>query len=250
MEFRQISFKDYCRLVSERLGIEFGPINTYKLTDLKPFLGAVHEPELRDYEFWSFGDLDLCYGDLSMLLNERMLKRYDLITTHNYHIAGHFTVIKNNGYYRNLCFKIRDWEKRLSENIHYGFDEGDWSGLVFPKLKYVRAIWNHIICKLKVVTFNAWMDFGNSICSYGVHFREYFTSLAPHPGETWVYCPRDNRVVDHKGRELPYLHFLFFKKTKFLDTDYYWQEGYYHLGRSIGEYSRIFFDREHIYGEK
>lgn len=35
------------------------------------------------------GDLDLVYGNLGMVINDKNMARYDVITTHNYHIAGH-----------------------------------------------------------------------------------------------------------------------------------------------------------------
>ena len=42
---RQMSFADYKALVSERLNIRFDPDNPYKLCDLKPMLGLLHEQD-------------------------------------------------------------------------------------------------------------------------------------------------------------------------------------------------------------
>lgn len=53
----ETSFDDYCRQVSSALGIDFAPTNPYKLCDLKPALGLVHQEELKKYDFWAFGDL-------------------------------------------------------------------------------------------------------------------------------------------------------------------------------------------------
>lgn len=146
--FRQCSFDDYKRLVSGRLGIDYRIASAYKLTDLKPFLGVVHEKELKDYDFWGFGDIDLVYGDLSMVVNEKTLTKYDLLTTHSYHIAGHFTLCRNNDYYRNLCFKLKDWQRGLVEDLHHGYDEAEWSDLVFPNLRWIKALYNKVIRRL------------------------------------------------------------------------------------------------------
>lgn len=75
------------------------------------FLGAVHEPELKEYDFWGFGDLDVVHGNLGMLVNDKMLTQYDFITTHAFRVAGHFTLCRNNEYYRTLCFKIKTGRK-------------------------------------------------------------------------------------------------------------------------------------------
>ena len=87
--FHQCSYENYCQLISTKLGISYENPHPYKLTDLKPFIGFIHQEELRDYDFWGMGDLDLVYGNLSMIINDSNMDRYDVITTHNYHIAAH-----------------------------------------------------------------------------------------------------------------------------------------------------------------
>jgi hypothetical protein len=246
--FHAMTLEQYCKKVSETLGIEYAISDCYKLTDLKPFLGLVHQDELKDYQFWSFGDLDLCYGDLGMIVNEKNLGRYDVLTSHNYHIAGHFTVVRNNDCWRSLCLKIRDWQHRLCDDTHYGFDEAEWSWQVYPHLGYVRAVWNRLLKYFKVGLF-PWLEFANRLVNPHQLFSEFYTSPAPKSGEEWIYYPGENKLIDPKGRELPYLHFLFFKKTPWLDTDKYWREGYYHLDRPISEYRRIVFNDQGVYGD-
>lgn len=228
-KFISIDSIDYYKLVSNRLGIKYNIKNAYKLTDLKPFLGAIHEPELRGYDFWSFGDIDMVLGDLSNLLSNENLRKYNLITTHNYHIAGHMTVLKNNEYYRNLCFKIPNWETRLSEDKHYGFDEGEWSKLTFPGLFINRLVWKYVVRKFKIIDFFTFMNFANSLNGGKRLFKEFFTSPNPKRGDIWVYDTKKGKVLNPKGKELPYIHFLFFKKTPWFETVNYWKEGYYQL---------------------
>lgn len=73
--FHNISSNDYCDFVSKRLQIDFHPSHSYKLCDLKPFYGIIHEKDLDKYDWWGFGDIDLVYGDLSILINSRNLKK-------------------------------------------------------------------------------------------------------------------------------------------------------------------------------
>ncbi|MCM1311180.1 MAG: hypothetical protein NC301_09215, partial [Bacteroides sp.] len=161
--------------------------------------------------------------------NDHNLSKYDLITTHNYHIAGHFTVLRNNKHYRELCFRIPDWQNRLCGDKHYGFDEGEWSALAFPGIKVNRSVWNRIVKKLRVTDFFSFMDFANRINGGRRLFREYFTSPAPKEAEIWRYRIKDGKVFRPDGKELPYIHFLFFKKTPWFDTDKYWGQNFYHL---------------------
>jgi conserved domain protein len=240
-----ISFSDYKELVTERLNKYGGSFKTdqkYKLTDLKPFLGLIHENELKDYDWWGFGDLDLVYGDMSILLNEKNLNRYNLITTHNYHIAGHCTFMRNNEYYRTLCLKIADWQDRLSEDKHYGFDEAEWSNLVYSNIKYPLAIWSRMLKHINPLIFNAFMDTANRILSPRQLFREFYTTPIPNIGEQWIFDVKNCSIQSPKGQKLPYLHFLFFKKTPWLKTDNYWREGYWKITDCISDYKHITID--------
>ncbi|WP_431425344.1 DUF6625 family protein [Bacteroides hominis] len=247
-KFISISFKAYCKLVGERLNIDYSIESTYKLTDLKPFIGTIHQEELKIYDFWGFGDLDLVYGDLSMIVNDKTLDRYELLTTHNYHVAGHFTLCKNNEYWRTLCFKIKDWQKRLIDSQHYAFDENEWSGLVNPFIKYIHCIHRLLFKPFRIHYFTV-LDLLNPLLVNKCLFKEYWTSpyAGPENGieKEWIYDITSHKIIDPKEREIPYLHFLFFKKTPWLDTEYYWKEGYWQIDNNYS-----LSDKEHFKGYK
>lgn len=239
------SYNEYKSLVGERLGIEFNVNNPYKLTDLKPFLGLVHKAELQGYDFWGFGDLDLVYGDLSIVVNERNLKKYDVITTHSYHIAGHFTILRNNDKYRNLCLSINDWDKKLCDDKHYALDEGEWSDILYPQIHYVRALYKRLLKKIGV-SYWGYMEAMGRMLHWKKLFSEFYTTPAPQKGEEWEYHCDTNKVYSPKGKELPYLHFLFFKKTPYYDTDVYWRDGFYKIDNSFDNYKRIIFNNNEV----
>lgn len=246
--FYSISFDEYKQLVSQRLDIPFRIENAYKLTDLKPFLGALHQQELQGYDFWGFGDLDLVWGDLSMLVNEEMLQRYEMITTHNYHIAGHFTICRNNEYWRFLCFHIPNWQEYLCHHDHQGLDENHWAALVHPWMRHLRLFHKYVTKPLGIHLYKV-LDFFNPVISRKRSLKEYWTSPAPNAGQKWIYNIKTGEVINPKGVKLPYLHYLFFKKTPWLDTDFYWREGYWQLPSDFEKFDRIVFDRDKVVGE-
>lgn len=240
--FTQISFGDYCHLVSSRLGIDYTIKNPYKLTDLKPFLGLIHQQELHKYDWWGFGDIDLVYGDMSMLLNERNLQKYDVITTHNYHIAGHCAFVKNNKYFRELCLSIHDWQTRIVDDMHYGFDEAEWSNLVYPHIAYPLSIYRRYLSKIHKRCFNWFMNNSNKLINPKQHFIEYHTSPIPKDGQKWTYDVKKSKIISPTGKELPYLHFLFFKKTPWFESETFWQSGFYKISRPIETLNHINID--------
>ncbi len=51
IDFVPVKFEDYKAFVRARLGTTFDPVQSYKLCDLKPALGLVHEQDTIDYPF-------------------------------------------------------------------------------------------------------------------------------------------------------------------------------------------------------
>ena len=55
------------------------------------------------------------------------------------------------------------------------------------------------------------------------------TTPIPKEGEVWTYDNKTGKIYAPDGKELPYLHFLFFKKTKYLETENYWKGDYWKI---------------------
>lgn len=135
---KAMDFLSYCSLAAERLGIPFAPEDPYKLCDIKPALGHIHEEVLQGYDFWAFGDLDVVYGDLRSWLSDARLARYDVITSHSRRVAGHLCLLRNTETYRTLYRRMTNWQRRFCDRDHHALDEGAFTRLFlwrknFPK---------------------------------------------------------------------------------------------------------------------
>lgn len=228
----KISFEDYCNNVSNRLGLAFHPQHAYKLCDLKPFYGFIHEDILKQYDFWGYGDNDLVYGNLEVLTSDNMLNSYDVITTMSERIAGHFAIFRNNEKYRTLGFKCPQWKEHLLLNEHVGFDESDWVRLVLPEKRILTAIYKSLFKPF--MSYGKWVEMTYRLYSnkWNRKFtKEMFTTPIPKDGDVWTYDNKTGKIIAPDGRELPYLHFLFFKKTKYLETDKYWKNDFWKIDK-------------------
>lgn len=226
----KLSFNGYCDIVSNRLGIDFHPEHAYKLCDLKPFYGFIHQDILKEYDFWGYGDNDLVYGELDVLTNSRMLDAYDVVTTMAERIAGHFAIFRNNDKYRMLPFKCSRWKEHLQSEEHVGFDESDWVRLVLPEKRILTAIYK--ILFRHVLSYGKWVNLTYRFYSnkWNRKFaKEMFTTPIPKEGEVWTYDNQTGKIIAPDGKDLPYLHFLFFKKTKYLETKNYWNGDYWRI---------------------
>ncbi|WP_313740327.1 DUF6625 family protein [Pseudomonas sp.] len=137
-----IDYRSYCRLVSRRLDIDFAPVNAYKLCDLKPALGYIHEQHLHGYNFWAFGDLDLVYGELRAYFTNQRLASRDFFSTHERRVAGHLCLIRNTACKRALFMRMPDWRQRFCDETHHALDEGAFSRLFLRHKNLPRPLFN------------------------------------------------------------------------------------------------------------
>lgn len=83
-------------------------------------------------------------------------------------------------------------------------------------------------------------------------FVEFWTSPNPAPQNSilpeWSYDLKSGELQKLNGGKIPYLHFLFFKKTHWLDTEYYWRDGFYALDSDFEKYKTISFNYHKIQG--
>jgi len=95
----------------------------YKLVDLKPAYGELFSPELADYDFWGYTDLDLVYGDLAGLFTAEILNSHDVLSPSDRLLVGHLTLIRNTPRLCRLYRDCPDYLQILLKDSHEGFDE-------------------------------------------------------------------------------------------------------------------------------
>lgn len=259
--FHSLSFGDYCDVAGSVLNIQFKPSSPYKLCDLKPFYGLIHQKELSQYEFWGFGDVDVVWGDIDHFYSEELLAKYDIFSTHADRLSGHLALIKNNDHYRNLCLNIKNWQDKLISDKNYALDEIDYSRLLYPESKFVIKFYLKVIRKV----FNwkdAWviyyhiMPIINSILFLSarrLYFKEQHTTpilsddglTCRHDADEWYY--KEGKITNNKtNQEYIYLHFMIYKKNNFRKSSY-WSEDYYHIQDDYDYKKPVLINKEGFY---
>ncbi|MDX1802648.1 MAG: DUF6625 family protein [Alcanivorax sp.] len=208
LSLKHMSFTDYCRLVQEKTGVPFRPKNAYKLCDIKPLLGFIHAQELDGYDFWAFGDIDLVYGDLRSWLTDSVLRKYDLVSSHDRRVSGHFCLFRNNEKLTNAFRSVKGWQLSISNPEHVFFDESAFSRL-FVKRKnwpsWARKLYASIIRPMGVRT-----------C-----FKECYTTPNGHIPwrdgsldfpNLWFWENGKIKNSRNDRLEYPYFHFMYWKR--------------------------------------
>lgn len=91
----------------------------YKLNDFKPMFWAL-APNIGDYDYWGFCDLDVMFGDLSPLLSANR-DRFDMLLS-----EGHLRFLRNSETVRQAFRRVstpRTWQDILSDPVTMGMDE-------------------------------------------------------------------------------------------------------------------------------
>lgn len=207
---RYTTLYDYIKLINEKLGIEFSPVNLYKLCDIVPFLGYIHEHELRNSDFFGFADSDLIHGDIRKFYPDSLLSKYDMFSTHNDIISGHLALFRNNKFNRELMFTVGGWKEKLQADVCLGLGEVALS-IAFKKASKTEL-------NLRTLFFPSRRP--------RLFFKEQYTTPftaipwidgslhSAHP-DTWFY--KDGRITNSRDgeRDFMYIHFTNFKSSKY-----------------------------------
>lgn len=206
VQFRVMSFTDYCNMVSVRLGIHFQPSSPYKLCDLKPALGYVHADNLAGFDFWGFSDIDLIYGNLRTHFTNARLSSFDLLSTHERRISGHLCLLRNVRRMREAFMLSPSWREKLSSDEHLAFDESSFSRLF---IRYKS--WPTPLRNLANGLNPLWRcsDFAEAYSTPNGRVRWHDGSF--NFPQRWIW--KDGRLYnDQDGvRQFPYFHFIGWK---------------------------------------
>lgn len=206
VEIIEISYQDYCQLVSKKLDIRFNPNNPYKLCDIKPALGDIHAELLSGYDFWGFGDIDLVYGDLRAFFTQARLSKRDVFSNHKTRISGHLCLIRNQQDLNLAYQKVANWRDKFELKGHIAFDEKDFSKIFLRHKnspKWIKSI-------------AAWHD---PMLKRAEFMESYSTPNARIPWldgqyvypKTWSWCEGQLTNDLNPGISFAYFHFLIWK---------------------------------------
>jgi len=214
-----MSIEQYVELVNERIGVRFTPANAYKLCDLRPLFGHIHEAEFRGYDFYGWCDVDLLFGDVRQFYTDAVLSRYDVLSTHEHRISGHFALFRNNRRNRRMYRHIYAWQDALERTEFVGIDEHGITNA------YLMTVFDRFNEKFG-------MNVANPLTRALAHRRrrrlfmkeQYTTPFLPRPWldgsrdsaqpDEWYY--RDGHITNNRDgdREFIYIHFMNFKSSR------------------------------------
>jgi len=133
VKIHKCSMDDIFDRAEKTYGLKFQNRYPYKLCDLKSFYGKIFEDELKDYEYWGYGDSDVVYGNLPTFGNLELYcakhKRPDMALVRSakpvgrWFIPGHFVMMRNDDRGRRIFEHLPTAKALLEESTNNYIDE-------------------------------------------------------------------------------------------------------------------------------
>lgn len=133
VKIHKCSMDDIFDRAEKTYGLKFQNRYPYKLCDLKSFYGKIFEDELKDYEYWGYGDSDVVYGRLPIFGNLELYcakhERPDMALVQSvkpvgrWFIPGHFVMMKNDDRGRGIFEHLPTAKALLEEDTNNYIDE-------------------------------------------------------------------------------------------------------------------------------
>lgn len=242
VEFFPMSFDEYTRHVGAILHLSLDGIDPYKICEIRTACGLVFEDEIRGFDYFGYGDLDVVYGDIRRFYGDDVLS-HDVISTHEWCTSGHLLLMKNTPALRRAFERVRCWRDFFASKMRYRFDEDifrwvfrrpDQLGIGTPLLAEFHGEPDVDLAKARAYVaargkpLPGEIDIDPSLQANNYFKEQFSTPLTPfrwhdgsrrHP-EVWFW--REGRVTNALDgeREFLYLHFMNYVKPKALSRRY------------------------------
>ena len=123
--FKRIDLDEFNRRATDaaRTPIHIEPSTLRKICDFKPLYGLMFADDLRGFEFWGASDLDVIWGDIRGWITDKLLDDYNVISSRQRKVSGHFTLFRNTEEHNRTFEIIPDVAAKLREPLCLRIDE-------------------------------------------------------------------------------------------------------------------------------
>jgi hypothetical protein len=121
--FHLSTLGQFSHLASEKLGFPVQVSCPYKLCDFKALYGKIYEDEIKGYDYWAYGDIDLIYGDLKPSVYPRLEQGFDILSFREEIVSGSLVILKNDPDINYLQRTLPDLPELLNDKTHLSLTE-------------------------------------------------------------------------------------------------------------------------------
>jgi hypothetical protein len=207
VKFNRTTYTDYIESVCKHFDVEFRPADNYKICDLRPLYGHLYSDDIKGYDYYGFGDLDVIYGNIRNFYTDKVLT-HNVISTHEYIISGHLALIKNEEWLRKSYLQFKNWKQLIAEPYNVRFDEDVYS-LIF--LNKNDPLYN---TDPKYYAHNYFKEQYTTV----FHPMPWHNGKTEHP-DVWFW--KDGVITNNRNlrKDYIYLHLMNFHSMRYVNPD-------------------------------
>jgi hypothetical protein len=241
VRFFSISMIEYYKKVGRILDISIPNLDPYKICNIRTAFGVIYEHEIRPFDYFGYGDMDVIYGDIRKFYTDKVLTK-SFISTHYAIASGHLTLFKNENWLRNAFRRISRWKAvlEMSEPTPWTMNLNE-SGFtqVFRRSHFLSKNLRrkfHISDRLDDFLYRIFLPYWRRHARNSYFKEQYTTPFTPlkwhdgRPDHPRVWYWKNGHITNNRDneREFIYLHLMNFRKARHLNRrekkKVFWEE--------------------------
>lgn len=222
VKIENIGWESYIKIVSEKLGVKFNPQEKYKICDIRPAFGVIWADEIKSFDFFGYGDLDVIYGNIRNFYTAEVLES-NVISSHEWCFSGHLLLLKNEEWIVHAFKKIKGWRALFEMGHNIRFDEDFFFRAFLRPNRFDNRGFKWLIWLVdRVNPFR-------SKYRKGIYMKEqYTTPLVPmlwaglEVNHSCLWFWQAGKITNdtNGNREFIYIHFMNFKNSRYMDASF------------------------------
>jgi hypothetical protein len=127
--------------------------NLKKMGDVKATYGIIFDDIFNGYDYWGLCDMDIIWGDIRSYITDDVLDEYDIISSREGWMSGHFSLYKNVPGIADICRYVPEFSNTFNQTRYRSLDEVQLTSFVNRKI--VKPDGTQLKVRMKKIQYDA-----------------------------------------------------------------------------------------------
>ena len=134
VSFINIELEEMFERFKSKVGRDLLFTNLKKMGDVKSTYGIIFDDIFEGYDYWGLCDMDIIWGDIRKFITEEMLQKYDIISSRQGNMSGHFSLFRNVPGTADICSYVPGFSETWNQTRYRSLDEVQMTNFLNRKI--------------------------------------------------------------------------------------------------------------------
>jgi hypothetical protein len=134
VQFIKVELEELFDRFRAKVGKDLPFTNLKKMGDVKATYGIIFDDIFEGYDYWGLCDMDIIWGDIRSFITEALLDEYDIISSREGWMSGHFTLYRNIPGVADICRHVPEFNSTFDQTRYRSLDEVQLTGFLNRKI--------------------------------------------------------------------------------------------------------------------